>query len=189
VRDGSGPIPDEVEPRVGWRVWDVVALDGTLRLCSLAFWSIWLPRQEAAATCRTSLLDAALTGLPPHEAPQERCSCGIYATQTAGQVLEFSRSVRRRRDTVHRVAGRASLWGTVVECDGGWRAAYAYPSAIYVPAARPRSFRLARRLERPAMAVEEIAFGLLDYGVPVEIVDCAGERELAALLEPPTAPL
>lgn len=181
--------PDEVEPRVGWRVWDVVELDGSLRLCSLAFWSIWLPRREATATCRRSLVDAALTGLPAHAAPQARCTCGIYATRTAEQVLEFSRGVRRRLDTVHRVAGTVSLWGAVVECEGGWRASHAYPAAIYVPTFRQRSFRLTRRLTRPSLPVEEIALGLAGYGVPVEIVDCTSERELARLLEPRSFPL
>jgi hypothetical protein len=92
--------------------------------------------------------------------------------------------VKRRSDTVHRVAGRVSLWGLVVEGDGGWRASHAYPATIDVPTFRPRSLRPARRLARPALPVEEIALGLTDYGVPVEIVDCANERELAKLLEP-----
>ena len=181
-------VPDEVEPRVGWRVWDVVELDGALRLCSLAFFSIWLPRQEATASCRRSLLDAALTGIPPHTAPQERCTCGIYATHTAVAVLDFSRGVRRRLDTVHRVAGRVALWGTVVECEGGWRASHAYPVTIDVPTFRPRSFRPVRRPARPSLPSEEIAVGLADYGVPVEIVDCRDERELARLLEPRSLP-
>jgi hypothetical protein len=177
--------PDAIEPTVGWRVWDVIELEGGLRLCSLAFWSVWLPRREATATCRRSLVDAALTGLPPHEAPQPRCTCGIYATQTAAQVLAYSRSVRRRLDTVHRVVGTVSLWGTVVECEGGWRASHAYPATVYVPTARPRPpARFGRRFRRAELPVEEIARRLADYGVPVEIVDAATDHQLARLLEP-----
>ena len=181
--------PDQLEPQVGWRVWDVVELDGALRLCSLAFWSIWLPLQEATATCRRSPGAAGLAGIPPHAAPQERCTCGIYATQTAAQVLAYSGGVRRRSDTVHRVIGRVSLWGTVVECEGGWRASHAYPAALHVPTARPRPFRLARGLARPSLPVEEIAFALAGYRVPVEVVDCASDRVLARLLEPGSLPL
>ncbi len=177
--------PDAIEPILGWRVWDVVTLEHELRLCSLAFWSIWIPREEIHATCRRSLIDAALTGLPAHAAPQPRCSCGIYAARTAKHVLDFSRQVRRRFDTVHRVAGRAALWGSVVEGDDGWRASHAYPASIVVPTFRPRSFRLTRRIAAPAVAVEQIALGLSGYGVPVEVVDAADERELARLLEPP----
>jgi hypothetical protein len=161
-----------------------VALERELRLCSLAFWSIWLPGEEIKATCRRSLVDAALTGLPAHQAPQPRCSCGVYATRRARQVLDFSRQVRRRFDTVHRVAGLASLWGTVVESEDGWRGSHAYPASIVVPTFRSRSFRLTRRSGGPSLPIEEIARGLSAYGVPVEIVDASDERELARLLEP-----
>jgi hypothetical protein len=176
--------PDAIEPTTGWRAWDVIELDGALRLCSLAFWSVWLPRREVTATCRRSHVDAALTGLPPHPAPEPRCTCGIYATLTAAQVLAFSRGVRRRLDTVHRVVGAVSLWGTVVECEGGWRGALAYPAAIFVPAARSRPLVRPRRLRRPQLPAGEVAVGLEDYGVPVEVVDAATDRELARLLEP-----
>jgi hypothetical protein len=177
-------VPDGVEPVVGWRVWDVVELDGSLRLCSLAFWSVWLPCRAAAATCRRALAEAGLRGLPPHAAPQARCTCGIYATQTAAQVLAYSRGVRRRADTVHRVAGRAALWGTVVECEGGWRASHAYPAALYVPEAKRRALRPTR----PALLAEQVAVALAEYRVPVELVACAQDRRLASLLEPRTSP-
>jgi hypothetical protein len=92
--------------------------------------------------------------------------------------------VRRRLDTVHRVVGTVSLWGTVVECEGGWRGALAYPAAIFVPAARSRPLVRPRRLRRPQLPAGEVAVGLEDYGVPVEVVDAATDRELARLLEP-----
>ena len=183
---GMGLVPDQAFPTVGWRVWDVVELDGALRLCSLAFFAIWVPRLEARAACRRSLVGP--TPGPPHDAPQERCTCGIYATRRAAQVLEYARDVRRRTDTVHRVIGRVALWGTVVECEGGWRASHAYPSELVVPTARPRSLRPAGGLVRPSLPVEEIARRLADYGVPVELLDAASGRELARLLEPPSAP-
>ena len=194
--DGSGgtpPLtphraPDLIEPILGWRVWDVVKLEDELRLCSLAFWSIWMPREEVRATCRRSQIDAVLTGLPAHAAPQPRCSCGIYATKLAAHVLDFSRQVRRRYDKVHRVAGRAALWGSVVESEDGWRSSHAYPASLVVPTFRPRSFRLTRRIAAPTVGVEQIAQGLSSYGVPVEIVDASDERELARILEPPVRP-
>jgi hypothetical protein len=173
--------PDVVEPVVGWRVWDVVVLDGAYRLCSLAFFSIWLPERETAAACRRAWVEGSAV-LAPHAAPAERCTCGIYGTRTVRQTLAYSRSVRRRGDTVHRVVGRVSLWGRVVESDAGWRAAYGYPSTLVVPA------RWARRDRRQA-PVEEVVHGLAAYGVPVDLVDARGERELAALLEPDVQPL
>lgn len=178
----AGRAPDRVEPVVGWRVWDVVLLEGRPRLCSLAFWSIWLPGRRAEASCRRSLVEAGLAGMPPHEAPALRCTCGLYATRRLVEALAYSRGVRRRSDTAHRVLGKVSLWGSVIEGDGGWRASHAYPAAIYVPAARRRRV-LGGALANPAAGVEEIALGLAGYGVPVELVDASSERELVALLE------
>jgi hypothetical protein len=175
--------PDAIEPAVGWRVWDVVELDGSFRLCSLAFWTIWVPGSAASAACRRMLVDRSWSRLPDHSAPHEQCTCGIYATASARHVLDYARQFRPRSDTVHRVAGRVSLWGTVVECEGGWRAAHAYPSVLFVPTVRGRR-RLAGRLPAPALPVVEIAGGLADYGVPVEIVDAATWKELAERLEP-----
>jgi hypothetical protein len=175
--------PDQVEPVQGWRVWDVVVLDRAPRLCSLAFWSIWLPGRAASATCRRTPLEGVVAGLPPHTAPAEGCRCGLYATAAAVDTLEYSQDVRRRGDTVHRVVGRVSLWGIVIECEGGWRASSGYPAAIFVPAVRRR--RLRGGLSRAGLPVEEIAAGLAAYGVPVELLDASSDRELLQLLEPP----
>jgi hypothetical protein len=175
--------PDRIEPVQGWRVWDVVLLDGAPRLCSLAFWSLWLPGKTASATCRRTPLEGVVAGLPPHDAPAEACRCGIYATVRAAATLEYSRAVGRRADTVHRVVGRVALWGTVIECEGGWRGSRGYPAAIFVPAVRRR--RLRGGLSRADAPVEEIAAGLDVYGVPVELLDASSDRELLGLLEPP----
>jgi hypothetical protein len=174
--------PDRIEPVQGWRVWDVVLLDEAPRLCSLAFWSIWIPGHETRATCHRALFEGVGAGRTPHPAPAERCRCGIYATVSLADTLAYSRAVTRRGDTAHRVVGRVSLWGTVVECEGGWRASCGYPAAIYVPAARRRHLR--GTLPRPWLPVEEIARGLGDYGVPVGLLDATSDRELLELLEP-----
>lgn len=176
----SDRAPDAIEPVQGWRVWDVVSLDGAMRLCSLAFWSIWLPGRETEATCRRALVDAAI---PPHDAPAPGCSCGIYATRTARSALDYSRQMSRRTDTLHRVAGRVALWGTVVEGSEGWRASRGYPVSIYVPAGQARRGLGGRRLGG-GLPGETVAMGVADYGVPVEVLDATTERELAAILEP-----
>ena len=54
-----------------------------------------------------------------------------------------------------------SLWGDVVECAWGFRASYAYPAQLYVP----------DRSARSGLTPEEVALGLTDYGVPVELAD------------------
>jgi hypothetical protein len=174
--------PDRIAPVQGWRVWDVVLLDDAPRLCSLAFWSLWIPGKAAAATCRRTPLEGVVAGLPPHGAPAEGCRCGLYATVGAADTIEYSRSVGRRKDTVHRVFGRVSLWGTVIECEGGWRASLGYPAAIFVPAVRRR--RLRGGLAGASLPVERIAVGLYEYGVPVEVLDASSDRELLRVLEP-----
>jgi hypothetical protein len=98
-------------------------------------------------------------------------------------VLAYARRFRRRSDSVHRIVGRVRLWGTVVECEGGWRGEVAYPSALFVPTGRGRGWGR-RRIAPPAQPVEQVARAVADYGVPVEIVDCATDHELAELLEP-----
>jgi hypothetical protein len=172
-----GVVPDFIEPVVGWRVWDVIELDGRLRLCSLAFWSIWLPGCEATATCRRNWVENP-GALAPHAAPAEHCTCGLYGTRTLVHTLTYSRSVGNRNDTVHRVVGRVSLWGRVVEAEAGWRASHGYPAALFVPRATQ-----SRRRARATVPVERIARELRDYGVPVELVNASTSRELTRALE------
>ena len=80
--------------------------------------------------------------------------------------------------SVHRVIGTVSLWGRVVECARGWRASRAYPRRIYVPGTRAPYWLRAER-------AEEVALGLTDYDVPVELLDShtRGPEELVATLE------
>lgn len=63
------------------------------------------------------------------------------------------------RGHVDRVLGQVRLWGTVIQCERGWRGEHAYPNRLFVPL-REGDAR-SRRLS------EEIAAGLRDYGVPV----------------------
>lgn len=166
--------PDFVEPIAGWRVWHVVERRGELRLCSPLYRTVWPLRQELVATCRhgtESLL--AFTAPGRHSPPQARCACGIHAGRTAAQAVPYlTRFFRRRDDVLHRVVGRVSLWGRVVECEHGWRGSLAYPAFLYVPAPTSRRFPLPRGLPRPSLPPEEIAFALAAYGVPVELLDC-----------------
>jgi len=178
------PAPDYVEPTLGWRVWDVTELDGRLRLRSPAFRTVWLPGREVIALCRRSFPSRASAGLGDHRAPHERCCCGIYAAGSAGQAASYlTRLFARRPGTLHRVIGRVSLWGFIVECERGWRAARAYPSSIYVPSATKRRLPSLAQLPRPLRPAEEIALALVDYGVPVELIDGRTKQEVVEVLE------
>jgi len=179
--------PDYVEPIVGWRLWHVVERQGALRLLSPLYRTLWTPRQEMVAACRRGVESLGLSirpGVPRHSPPHGRCNCGIYASRTPGHAAAYlSRLFRQREDILHRVIGHVSLWGTVVECERGWRASHAYPARICVPAPQRRGLPFLTG-PRPALPPEQIALALADYGVPVEIVDCKSLRDVANALDP-----
>lgn len=181
-----GHAPDLIEPIVGWRVWHVVERRGELRLCSPLYRTTWPLRQELIANCRHGVESMLAYDDPSpgrHSPPQAGCACGIHAAQTAAQAVPYlTRFFRRRDDVLHRVVGRVSLWGRVVECERGWRGSLAYPAFIYVPAPTSRPFPLPRGLPRPSLPPEEIALALAAYGVPVELLGCATAVDVASSL-------
>ena len=92
----------------------------------------------------------------------------------------------RARQAVSAALGRVSLWGSVVECEQGWRAERAYPAALYLPAlaasvSRGRLGRFLRR-RRSAIGAPEVARGLAAYGVAVELIACRTVTDLARTL-------
>ena len=152
--------PDFVEPFVGWRVWLVAEEGDLVRLRSVVFHVPWPVREPVVASClrrRINLLPWRKQS--GHAAPTADCDCGIYGAtlDRVGGYLDGRFDGHR----IHRVLGRVSLWGDVVECAWGWRASHAYPERIYVP----------DRTARGGLAAGEVALGLTDYGVPVELVD------------------
>ena len=159
--------PDYIEPIVGWRTWLVVEQAGRFRLRSIVYDALWPPRNELVARC----LGHSPSQLFPwrrrseHDPPARRCGCGIYATREPEDAAHYL-DVRSWQEPPSglRVIGTVSLWGQVVECTHGWRAASAYPRTIHVP-----TLRDAHRAQ-PEQA-REIALALTDYGVPVELLD------------------
>ena len=136
-------LADSAEPVVGWKIWRVEHDAERTRLRSVLYGSLWVPGRPAVAECKKPLRFR-------HEAPDRLCDCGIHA----GRSLAAWQHYLKVGDD--RVFGRALLLGERVEGSAGWRAAAAYPLALYVPA----------ELD----AAESIAEGLAVYGVPVEIV-------------------
>jgi hypothetical protein len=154
--------PDYVEPLRAWRLWEVEVIDAAPRLRSLyrvCFWPVGLPLE---ARCHAHRL--RLRRRSRHTAPAAACTCGIYAVPfdfipklAVDGGLPPGRSL---------VIGTVSLWGEVVECERGWRAALAYPTHLFVPRVCPEA--------------DETAAGLGDYGVPVDLLDAG---TLAAALD------
>lgn len=60
---------------------------------------------------------------PRHAAPQEDCTCGIYAADNEGQIPSSAD-----------VFGKVKLWGKIIPGEKGVRAEFAYPSEFHVRA-------------------------------------------------------
>jgi hypothetical protein len=146
--------PDYAEPLCAWRLWEVEDVDGAPRLRSLYRLSFWPVGAPLEARCEAQRL--RLSRRPRHAAPSGTCTCGIY-----GAPFELIRRTLAIDSGLPPwppfVIGTVSLWGDVLECERGWRAALAYPSHLFVP------LGLSGAAER--------AVGLRDYGVPVDLLE------------------
>jgi hypothetical protein len=197
--------PDYAAAFVGWRAWLVVLVESEFRLCSPVYPTIWPPRQELRAICQGRKKSARRPGLAAaHLAPEERCNCGIYASNSAERAAQMLVHVHAREyeyPVEQPVFGRVSLWGKVVECERGWRASCAYPAALYVPAlsepepSEPELRPLVARLFRSPYThpdrllgryglnqtphPTQVARALEHYGVPIGIVSCQTLRQAA----------
>ena len=172
--------PDYAEAIIAWRAWLVVADGEEIRLSSVVHKTVWAPRCELEASChrRTLSLPRLWRKKPSeHAAPAEDCRCGIYGARDVERAASYLLAINPARclptnfwlEPPHRplldsAIGRVSLWGSVVECEHGWRASHAYPERLY----------LLRQSEEEGSHSprEEIAVGLSVYGVPLEVLEC-----------------
>jgi hypothetical protein len=148
--------PDYIEPVVGWRLWYAgrETDDGPVRLSSVFHKTTWPVGRPLVACCRCLRLWPF--NRKQHEAPGERCRCGIYAANIS--TVRFYLPDRPPIPAVP-VIGRVRLWGVVHEYEQGWRAGFAYPECLFVPL-----FGIDR--VRAAAVVRD----LRDYRVPVTTV-------------------
>lgn len=130
----------------GWRAWIVTETAEGPRLGSVLHDLVWPHRRAALAECRRED-DAFALPLPVHPVPGAECNCGFHAARDPADALSYARG-RDEPGTVCRILGEVSLWGHVLETEGGWRASHAYPVRLYV-------------------ADAEIAAALAAYSVPV----------------------
>lgn len=124
--------------------------------------TLWQPNEPLTAEC---LRDPPMPTFfrrrraEAHAAPGDGCECGIYAGTLAVVGTYIARPTIA---AVTRVVGKVLLWGTVVECERGFRASHAYPARLYLPvgAAGDADGRWG-----------SLAFGLVEaYDVPVEFL-------------------
>lgn len=153
--------PDFAEPFVAWRVWRVVSTSDGYRLGSVVKTALWTPGEPLVADClrKPTLAGLFRRGRKTHEAPYDECECGIYAGRLSA-ITEYMAPSATEAEA--HVLGRVMLWGTVIECERGFRASHAYPAHLYVPVggvvASGHHYGL-------------VAAALEAYGVPVEALD------------------
>ena len=135
---GLDDIPDFVEPLVGWRAWKVRPRSPAADTCpvfrSVILDTPWAPRRQISAEHSFDL------GARCHGLLGPECSCGIYAFKDPLEALIYLTRVRDRLlgMSAEVALGTVSLWGRVVECERGYKAEYAYPHHIYLPASFAR---------------------------------------------------
>ncbi|HEX5411782.1 MAG TPA: hypothetical protein VFZ27_07955 [Terriglobia bacterium] len=136
---GVEGIPDFVEPLLGWRAWRVWTPPSRDSNSCPAFSSVildtpWTPRKRFSAEHSLDLGARCRGFLDPG------CSCGIYAFKDPLEAFVYLLTVRDRllSMAVEIALGTVSLWGKVVECELGYRAQYAYPRHLYLPASLVR---------------------------------------------------
>jgi hypothetical protein len=156
-------VDRRTDPIVGWRAWRVAATGDCLRLRSAVYDDVWTPGVELGATCPHRA----------HAAPDESCTCGIYAARDPAGAVRYLVG-RDDPDVVHRVVGLVRLTGIVVEGRRGWRAQVAYPVRLWVPAADTNG--------TPAPAAEVVA-GLGGYGARVDLVPAYAPAALATAVD------
>jgi hypothetical protein len=132
-------VPDSIEPVLGWRIWRIDTELGLLRSPFLGR-DLWLPEQPFRAGCGIPI-KVLPEHVPPHDSPDSRCTCGIYAAvavstlvddlKTLSTIIAHEARIGYRRDLI--AVGLVSLWGRVIICERGYRAELAYPKEIYAP--------------------------------------------------------
>lgn len=146
-------VPDTPNPIEAWRqwlIWGVPQRAGPdlIRIGSMPKPGLVWPTEVATrATCRRNE--------PCDEAPGEGCRCGYYGMAAEAFVTEMS----RRTQPPYAALGKVQLWGRTIICERGWRAEFAYPQEVYVPADAGWG----------EAEIEACARSLEDYRVPVYV--------------------
>ena len=120
------------DPLLGWRVWLLLETDEGVRLSSVVYRELWPVRAPAQVRCVEGRCLGATW-------PNVGHSCGIHAFKERAQALDFPAHWEAVRVPLARfpdtyVVGQVSLWGRVSEHEAGYRAQYAYPYSLVVPA-------------------------------------------------------
>jgi hypothetical protein len=137
---------------------------------------IWPPGEPLVAEClreRRPLRRPWQKERGQHPAPNGTCECGIYALDDPFKLSSYLDSGYPRRNAFHRVIGRVSLWGTVIESERGWRASFAYPAHLFVPLTAHTP---------DGVNAYSLADGIAAYGVPVDVVPAIATPDILGVV-------
>jgi hypothetical protein len=156
-------VPDSTgDPLRAWRTWFVVPKNrtsGELRLRSFVYSRVWEIGEPQEASCNLENHTHTTT-------PDENCSCGLYGVTDKTRLDRYYRDRYSNSGTwleIYRVRGEVALWGKVFPGEYGYRAQYAYPVHIEVPARIKGRERL--------LSAKEVAASLEHYGCTTEVTD------------------
>jgi hypothetical protein len=114
-------VSDYVAPIVGYRFW-VWDKEIGPQLRSMQGGQPWIPRQRLQAYCVQADRETwSYIISHHHEAPDEHCSCGIYAVKSLNSPLDLRKA---------HIYGEVYLWGKIIEHRYGYRAQFAYPKSF-----------------------------------------------------------
>ena len=150
-----GPIPDGIEPIVGFRLW-FYALSGSrphlYPLCSRR--DMGAPSPWDGAESGWVVASCGADPVDPGHMPGWDCTCGFYATKNLstselGLLLIVTPPAEREPDC-GLILGRVELAGKIIEHDDGYRAQKArIEQLIPIEGDEPNSMRLAALLGVP----------------------------------------
>lgn len=130
--------PDFIEPFIGWK--GLHANEEGL-LWSPQQVTLWPAEERFEATCSGG----------KHEPPHKSCGCGVYAVRSFAELKEEGYNwaeeyTDEKRGRCIAVVAEVSLYGRIFRATRGYRAQYAYPLKVYVPAHKlPLGAKIRRR--------------------------------------------
>lgn len=116
-------IPDLFEPIVAWRIWAGCNPQGYLKALANSYY--WTPGKVMQCICDSC-------GQPSK--PTMDGTQGFYSFKTVKHMVEqeFRRGFNRYSYQTDYIVGQVYIWGTVIECEYGYRSEFAYPKALLI---------------------------------------------------------
>ncbi|MBI3273565.1 MAG: hypothetical protein HYZ69_00300 [Candidatus Colwellbacteria bacterium] len=121
-------LPGILEPITAWRAWNVRNFGLNYYLTALSQFagrSLW--RAPFQANCFWA---SAFSG--HGNIPSDICGCGFYGCKTLFKLLRQVYPPLTAHGDIFCAVGKVTMWGKVLEYEGGYRAEFAKPISLWV---------------------------------------------------------